>query len=167
MDISADLAEIGRAPVAVVCAGPKSILDVPRTLEVLETMGVPIVGWGTDEVPGFFARTSGLRAPARVDGAEEAASLVRRQLALELGGVLFCVPLPEEAALPRSVADGAIAQAIRDSEEAGIHGPASTPWVLDRVAVITEGASVRANLALIENNASVAAELALALTSKT
>ncbi len=164
MDISADLAEIGRAPVAVVCAGPKSILDVPRTLEVLETLGVPVVGWGTDDVPGFFARSSGLRAPARVDGAAEAAALFGRQVALGLGGVLFCVPLPEEAALPRSVADAAIAQAIRESEVAGIHGPASTPWVLDRVAQITGGESIRANLALIEHNASVAAELAVALT---
>jgi pseudouridine-5'-phosphate glycosidase len=163
MDISADLAEIGRAPVAVVCAGPKSILDVPRTLEVLETLGVPVVGWGTDEVPGFFARTSGFHAPARVDDARAAAALVGRQLQLGLGGVLFCVSLPEDVALPRSVADAAIEQAIRESEFAGIHGPASTPWVLDRVAQITAGASVRANLALIENNASVAAELSVAL----
>ena len=163
MDISADLAEIGSAPVAVVCAGPKSILDVPRTLEVLETLGVPVVGWGTDEVPGFFARSSGLRAPARVDGAEEAAELFRRQLAFGLGGVLFCVPLPEDEALSRSVADAAIEQAIRESEAAGIHGPSSTPWVLDRVAQITGGASVRANLALIEHNAEVAAQLAVAL----
>jgi pseudouridine-5'-phosphate glycosidase len=165
LDISADLAEIGRAPVAMVCAGPKSILDVPRTLEVLETLGVPVVGWGTDEVPGFFARSSGLRAPARVDGAADAAELVRRQLALGLGGVLFCVPLPEDEALPRSVADAAISQAIAESEAAGIHGPASTPWVLDRVAQITGGASVRANLALIEHNASVAAQLAVALAA--
>ena len=134
MDISADLAEIGRAPVAVVCAGPKSILDVPRTLEVLETLGVPVVGWGTDEVPGFFSPDEWAPAPARVDGAHAAAALVRRQLVLGLGGVLFCVPLPEDVALPRSVADAAIEQAIRESEAAGIHGPASTPWVLDRVA---------------------------------
>ena len=163
MDISADLAEIGRAHVAVVCAGPKAILDVPRTLEVLETLGVPVVGWGTDEVPGFFSRTSGLPAPSRVDGARAAAALVRRQLLLGLGGVLFCVPLPEDVALPRSVADAAIEQAVRESEAAGVHGPASTPWVLDRVATITGGASVRANLALIENNAAVAAELSVAL----
>jgi pseudouridine-5'-phosphate glycosidase len=163
MDISADLTEIGRAPVAVVCAGPKSILDVPRTLETLETLGVPVVGWGTDEVPGFFARTSGQRAPSRVDDAHGAAELIRRQIALGLGGLLLCVPLPEDAALPRDVADAAIAQAIRDAEQAGIHGPASTPWVLDRVAQLTRGASVRANLALIENNASVAAQVAVAL----
>jgi pseudouridine-5'-phosphate glycosidase len=163
MDISADLAEIGRAPVAVVCAGPKSILDVPRTLEVLETLGVPVVGWGTDEVPGFFARTSGLRAPSRVDDAAAAAALLRRQLELGLGGLLLCVPLPEEEALPRDVADAAIVQAIRESEQAGVHGPASTPWVLDRVAQLTGGASVRANLALIEHNAGVAGQLAVEL----
>jgi pseudouridine-5'-phosphate glycosidase len=163
LDVSADLAEIGRAPIGVVCAGPKSILDVPRTLEVLETLGVPVVGWGTDELPGFFARSSGLRLKARVDTAPEAAALLERQAALGLGGVLFCVPLPENAALPRDVAEAAIEQAVRDSEAAGIHGPASTPWVLARVATLTEGRSVRANLALIEHNASVAAAIATAL----
>jgi pseudouridylate synthase len=166
MDISADLREIGRAPVGVVCAGPKSILDVPRTLEVLETLGVPVVGWATDELPGFFARTSGLRVPARVDTPPEAAALLERQFALGLGGVLFCVPLPEAAALPRDVADAAIEQAIRDSVAAGIHGPASTPWVLSRVAEITDGRSILANLALIEHNAGVAAAIATALLAR-
>jgi pseudouridylate synthase len=165
LDVSADLAEIGRAPVAVICAGPKAILDVPRTLEALETLGVPVVGWGTDEVAGFFSRSSGLRAPARVDGVAEAAALVQRQAALGLGGVLFCVPLPEEAALPRSVADAAIERAIRESEEAAVRGPAATPWVLDRVAALTGGRSVTANLALIEHNAGVAAELAVAVAA--
>lgn len=166
LDVSADLAEIGRAPVCIVCAGPKSILDVPRTLEVLESLGVPVVGWGTDELPGFFARTSGLRVPARVDTAAEAAELLERQLALGLGGVLFCVPLPEDAALPRDEADAAIEQAVRDSVNAGIHGPASTPWVLSRVAEITNGHSVLANLALIEHNAGVAAAIAAALLAR-
>ena len=166
MDISADLAEISKAPVGVVCAGPKSILDVARTLEVLETLGVPVVGWRTDELPGFFARTSGLRAPARVDSAAEAAALMDRQLALGLGGVLFCVPLPEDAALPRDVADAAIEQAVLDSAAAGIHGPASTPWILNRVAEITNGRSILANLALIEHNAGIGAAIARALLAR-
>lgn len=166
LDISADLEELARTPVSVVCAGPKSILDVPRTLEVLETRGVPVVGWGTDEVPGFFARTSGHRAPSRVDSAAEAADQVRRQRALGLeGGILFCVPIPEAAAIPREEMDAVIARAVRDTEAAGIHGPGATPAVLSRVAELTGGRSVVANLALIEHDASVAASLAVALAS--
>lgn len=168
MDISADLAELARTPVSVVCAGPKSILDVPRTLEVLETGGVPVVGWGTDEVPGFFSRTSGHRAPSRIDTAAEAADLVRRHAALGLSsGLLFCVPIPEAAAIPRDEIDAAIAQAVADTETAGIHGPASTPAVLSRVAELTGGRSVVANLALIEHDAAVAASLAVALAAGT
>lgn len=166
LDISADLEELARTPVSVVCAGPKSILDVPRTLEVLETRGVPVVGWGTDEVPGFFARTSGHRAPSRVDSAAEAADLVRRQRALGLdGGTLFCVPIPEGAAIAREEMDAVIAQAVRETDAAGIHGPAATPAVLSRVAELTDGRSVVANLALIEHDASIAASLAVALAA--
>jgi pseudouridine-5'-phosphate glycosidase len=164
LDVSADLAELARTPVAVVCAGPKSILDVGRTLEVLESSGVPVVGWGTDEVPGFFTRTSGRPTSARVDGAREAAALLSRQWALGLGGVLFCVPLPEDEALPGAEAEAAIEAALRDADAVGIHGPASTPFVLGRVAELTAGRSVAANLALIEHNAGVAAEIALALS---
>ncbi|MFN8520592.1 MAG: pseudouridine-5'-phosphate glycosidase [Chloroflexota bacterium] len=165
LDISADLEELARTPVAVVCAGPKSILDVPRTLEVLETRGVPVVGWGTDEVPGFFARTSGHRAPSRTDTPAEAADLVRRQQALGLGGgVLFCVPIPEAAAIAQDEMEAVIARAVRETEEAGIHGPASTPAVLSRVAALTGGRSVVANLALIEHDAATAASLAVALS---
>ena len=164
LDVSADLAELARTPVAVVCAGPKSILDVGRTLEVLESSGVPVVGWGTDEVPGFFTRSSGWPTSGRVDSAEEAAALLSRQWALGLGGVLFCVPLPEDEALPRAEAEAAIEAALRDADAAGIHGPASTPFVLRRVAEVTGGRSVAANLALIEHNAGVAAEIAVALS---
>jgi len=164
LDVSADLAELADTPVAVVCAGPKSILDVGRTLEVLESSGVPVVGWGTDEVPGFFTRSSGWPTSARVDSAEEAAALLSRQWALGLGGVLFCVPLPEDEALPRAEAEAAIEAALRDADAAGIHGPASTPFVLRRVAEVTGGRSVAANLALIEHNAGVAAEIAVALS---
>ena len=125
---------------------------------------MPVVGWGTDEVPGFFTRSSGWPTSARVDGAGEAAALLSRQWALGLGGVLFCVPLPEDEALPRDEAEAAIEAALRDAEAAGIHGPASTPFVLGRVAELTGGRSVAANLALIEHNASVAAEIAVALS---
>ena len=163
LDISADLSELGRTPVAVVCAGPKSILDVGRTLEVLETAGVPVLGWGTDELPGFFSRTSGWRVPARVDSAEEAAELLRRHWALGLAGALLCVPLPEDVALPRAEAEAAITAAIREADAAGIRGPASTPFVLSRVAELTGGRSVEANLALIRQNAGVATALATAL----
>ena len=145
---------------------PKSILDVARTLEVLETRGVPVVGWGTDELPGFYSRTSGHRAPIRVDDAAEAASLIRRHAALGLGsGILFCVPLPEDAAIPQDEMETVIAAAVRDVEAQGIHGPASTPAVLSRVAELTGGRSVTANLALIEHDASVAASLAVALAT--
>lgn len=166
LDISADLEELAQTPVSVVCAGPKSILDVPRTLEVLETRGVPVVGWGTDDVPGFFAQTSGHRAPSRVDSPGEAAALVRRQQALGLGGgILFCVPIPEAAAIPRDEIDALIARAIEETEAAGVHGPAATPAVLSRVAALSSGRSVVANLALIEHDASVAASLAVALAA--
>ncbi len=164
LDISADLDELARTPVAVVCAGPKSILDVGRTLEVLETRGVPVVGWGMDELAGFFSRTSGYRVPLRVDDAGQAAALIERHAALGLGsGVLFCVPLPEAAAIPQDEIETAIAAAVRDVEARGIHGPASTPAVLSRVAEVTEGRSVAANLALIEHDAGIAASIAVAL----
>jgi pseudouridine-5'-phosphate glycosidase len=164
LDISADLEELARTPVAVVCAGPKSILDVPRTLEVLETRGVAVVSWGTDEVPGFFSRESGHRAPCRVDDAAGAAQLVRRQQALGLeGGLLFCVPIPESAAIPRREMEAVIDRAVRETEAEGIHGPAATPAVLSRIALLTQGRSVIANMALIEHDAEVAASLAVAL----
>jgi len=164
LDISADLDALARTPVAVVCAGPKSILDVGRTLEVLETRGVPVVGWGTHELPGFYSRTSGHRAPLRVDDAGEGAALMQRHAALGLGsGILFCVPLPESAAIPQAEIERVIAAAVADVEAQGIHGPASTPAVLSRVAELTNGRSVVANLALIEHDAAVAASLAVAL----
>jgi len=165
LDISADLDELARTPVAVVCAGPKSILDVGRTLEVLETRGVPVVGWATDDVPGFYSRTSGHPAPLRVDDAAAAAALMMRHATLGLtSGILFCVPLPEAAAIPQAEMETVIADAVRDVEAQGIHGPASTPAVLARVAALTGGRSVIANLALIEHNAAIAAKLAVALT---
>lgn len=163
-DISSDLEELARTPMAVVCAGPKSILDVAATLEYLETRGVPVVAIGQDELPGFFARSAGFRAPGSVPDVRAAADLVAIHLALGLqAGIVVCAPVPAEAALPGAVARDAVERAIRDADVAGIGGPALTPWLLARIATLTEGASIRANTALIVNDARVAGELAARL----
>jgi pseudouridine-5'-phosphate glycosidase len=164
MDISADLGELGRTPVTVVCAGPKSILDVGRTLEALETRGVPVVAFGSDEVAGFYSRSSGHPAPLRVDTPGEAAALIITQRALGLdGGVLVTQPLPEAVALPAQEVAAAVEQAEADALAAGVHGPASTPFVLSRVAEITGGRSVSANLEIIRRDALLAGRIAVAL----
>jgi pseudouridine-5'-phosphate glycosidase len=163
LDISSDLEELGRTPMAVVCAGPKAILDVPATLEYLETRGVPVVTIGQDELPGFYARSSGLRSPQSVATVAQAATIVGLQLELGLGGALVCVPAPESEALPDDVARDAVERAVREAGAAGIHGPATTPWLLARIAELTDGASVRANTALIVNDARVAGALATQL----
>jgi pseudouridine-5'-phosphate glycosidase len=168
LDISSDLEELARTPVAVVCAGPKAILDLPLTLEYLETRGVPVVAVGQEEMPGFYSRESGVRAPASVDSIQSAARLVRTHLELDLGsGVLVCVPVPEADALPLETTREAVARAVEDAENEGVDGPDLTPWLLARVAALTQGASVRANTALIENDARVAAELAVELATGT
>ncbi len=160
-DISSDLEELARTPLAVVCAGPKSILDVAATLEYLETRGVPVVAIGQDDVPGFFARSSGIPAPASVPDVGAAAGLVAVHLGLGMGaGIVIGVPVPAEAALPEFIAREAVERAIVDAERAGIVGPALTPWLLARIATLTDGESVRANTALIVNDARVAGELA-------
>ena len=165
MDISADLDELARTPVLVVCAGPKSVLDIDLTLEYLETRGVPVLGWQTRALAGFYARDSGRTLEGSVADAADAARVATLHWSLALSsGLLICVPLPAEAALSREEAETAIAQAIADSEAAGIHGPAATPFVLARVAALTAGRSVAANLALIENNARVAASIAVELS---
>jgi pseudouridine-5'-phosphate glycosidase len=163
-DVSADLEELARTPVAVVCAGPKAILDVPHTLEYLETRGVPVLAVGQDEVPGFYSRQSGVPAPASVASVAEAAAVVRSHLGLRLGsGILVCTPVPDAAALPLDVARAAIERAIADADAAGVAGPALTPWLLARISTLTDGRSVRANTALIEHDAEVAGALAAAL----
>jgi pseudouridine-5'-phosphate glycosidase len=160
-DISSDLEELGRTAMAVVCAGPKAILDVPATLEYLETRGVPVIAVGQPDVPGFFARSSGLPAPSSAPDIAGAAIVVATHLELGLGSaILVCVPVPEADALPRDLARQAVEGAIADAASAGIGGPALTPWLLARIAVLTDGASVRANTALILNDARVAGELA-------
>ncbi len=164
LDISSDLEELARTPVAVVCAGPKAILDVPATLEYLETRGVPVVVVGSGEIPGFWSRESGVPAPASVDGVDAAARLVAAHIGLGLGsGLLLCLPVPAADAYPLAEARAAVELAIADAEAAAVEGPALTPWLLARVAEITAGASVRANVALIVNNARFAGELAVAL----
>ena len=160
-DISSDLEELGRTPMAVVCAGPKAILDVPATLEYLETRGVPVVAVGQADLPGFYARSAGIAAPSSVPDVSAAAELVATHLGLGLGGsILLCVPVPASAALPGEATRDAVERAIRDAEAAGVGGPALTPWLLAKVAELTDGASLRANTALIVNDARVAGELA-------
>ena len=164
LDISSDLEELARTPMAVVCAGPKAILDVPATLEYLETRGVPVVAVGQDELPGFYARTLGVPAPSSVPDVAAAARLVETHLGLGSGGaILICVPIPPSDALPADIATEAIERSIDEAEAAAIAGPALTPWLLARIGELTDGASIRANTALIVNNAGVAGELAVLL----
>ena len=166
-DISADLQELGRTPVAVVCAGAKSLLDLPLTLEQLETRGVPVIGYGTDELPAFYSRSSGLPVDVRADTPEEVAAIVRARRALGLqGGELVTVPVPEDDELPRAEAEAAIAQATRLADQAGVTGAAVTPFVLAQIATLTNGRSKRANIALLLNNAKVAARIAQALCDR-
>jgi pseudouridine-5'-phosphate glycosidase len=165
-DVSADLPELGRTAVAVVCAGAKAILDLPATLEWLETAGVPVIGYGTDEFPAFYSRSSGLPLAdgARADSPAEAAALIRSKWALGLeGGVLIANPIPAEAAIPNAEIDAVIARALGEAAAQGVKGKAVTPFLLARVAEISHGASMRANLALLENNARLAAEIAAVL----
>jgi pseudouridine-5'-phosphate glycosidase len=163
-DISSDLEELGRTPVAVVCAGPKAILDVAATLEYLETRGVPVISVGQPELPGFYARSAGMAAPSSVADVAAAAEIVATQFELGLGGgILVCVPVPAGEALPDDVARAVVDRAVAEAAEAGIGGPELTPWLLARIGVLTDGASVRANTALIVNDARVAGELAVIL----
>ena len=164
LDVSSDLEELARTPVAVVCAGPKAILDLPLTLEYLETRGVPVVAIGTAEMPGFYSRESGVPAPASAPDVAEAARIVRTHLGLGLGsGILVCVPVPVERGLPLADARAAIERAIADAEAADVRGPELTPWLLARIAELTDGASIRANTSLIVNDARVGGRLAVEL----
>lgn len=163
-DVSADLIELGRTPVTVVCSGAKAILDLPLTLEVLETQGVPVLGCGTDTLPAFYCLSSGLPVDVRVESPEDVAAIVRARRALGLTqATLVTVPVPAEEALPGEEAEAAIEEAIRQADAAGIAGKDVTPFVLARVVELTAGRSQRANVALLVNNARVAAGIARAL----
>jgi pseudouridine-5'-phosphate glycosidase len=163
-DVSADLLELGRTPVAVVCSGAKSILDLPLTLEVLETNGVPIIGYKTSTLPAFYTRDSGLPIDVQVNNASEAASIIRAAHQLKAQhGILITVPVPTDKALPNEIAEKAIQQATEEAEAQGIHGKEVTPFVLGRVVELTAGQSMIANQALLINNARVAAEIATQL----
>jgi pseudouridine-5'-phosphate glycosidase len=161
-DISADLLELARTPVAVVCAGVKSILDIRLTLEVLETHGVPVVGYGTDRLPAFFARDSGFGVDARLDTPAQIARALQAQWAMGLrGGMVIANPVPEAHALPRAVIDAAIETALANAAAQGVTGKAVTPFLLARVNALTGGNSLAANIALILNNARLAAAMAV------
>ncbi|HEX9906121.1 MAG TPA: pseudouridine-5'-phosphate glycosidase [Propylenella sp.] len=164
-DVSADLSELAATPVAVVCAGCKSILDIPRTLELLETLGVPVLGYGTDEFPAFFARSSGHRLDHRADTPGEVAEVIRLHRQLQLpSGVLVANPIPEADALPAAEIEARIAAACREAEAAGISQKALTPYLLDRIGALTGGRSLAANIALVKNNAALAARVAVELS---
>ncbi len=164
MDISADLEELGNTPVMVVCAGAKSILDLGLTLEYLETKGVPVIGYGTDELPAFYTRRSGFGVDYRVDSPEELAAMFKAQQELGMkGGMLVTNPIPEQYAMDKEVIDAAIEQAIAESREKGIHGKETTPFLLARVVELTGGDSLESNIKLVLNNAAVAAKTAAEL----
>jgi pseudouridine-5'-phosphate glycosidase len=163
-DISADLEELSRTPVAVVCAGAKSILDIAKTLETLETNGVPVLGYQTEDFPAFWARQSGHKVDHKVDSAKQAAKVIALQFELGLGGVLVANPIPESHAMDPVAIEGRIAEAIRDAEAQGVSRKELTPYLLKRIFELTEGKSLVANIALVENNSAVAADIAVAMS---
>ena len=167
LDISADLDELGRTAVTVVCAGAKALLDLPRTLEYLETRGVPVVGYRTDRFPAFWSRDSGLPAPLRLDTPDEIAALVASKTLLGLGGgVLVANPVPEADEIPAGEMGHLIDRAVADAGAKGVSGKGVTPFILSRMLELTEGRSLATNVALIRNNAALAAEIAVALARR-
>lgn len=166
-DISADLEELAQTPVMVVCAGAKSILDLGLTLEYLETKGVPVIGFGTEELPAFYTRHSGFKVDYRIDTPEELAAAFKAKIDCGLkGGMLVTNPIPEEFSMPKEVIDKAIDQALREMDEAGIHGKQCTPFLLAKVKDLTGGESLASNIQLVLNNARLAAKTAKALCEK-
>jgi len=165
-DISADLLTLATTPIVVVCAGAKAILDLPRTLEYLETQGVPVIGYGTDEFPAFYSRRSGLGVDASVESPAEVAAMVQARTALGLSAsLLVCVPCPEADELPEEETEPVITQAVAEASAEGISGRDVTPFLLARLVEMTGGRSQRANEALLVNNARVAARIAKALST--
>ncbi|CAM0144548.1 unnamed protein product [Urochloa decumbens] len=166
MDISSDLTELGKTPVAVISAGVKSILDISRTLEYLETQGVTVAAYRTNEFPAFFTETSGCQAPCRVDSAEECAKIIYANRNLHLcSGILIAVPIPTHHAASGNIIESAIQKALKEAEEKRIIGNAITPFMLERVKELTGGSSLEANIALVKNNARLGAEVAVALSN--
>ena len=162
-DISADLEELARTPVAVVCAGAKALLDLPKTLEYLETRGVPVVGYQTDEFPAFWSRSSGLPVPLRMDSPREIARMLQLKWSLGLvGGAVIANPVQAADEIPASEMAAYIETAVADAAARGVSGKAVTPFILSRMLEITGGSSLRTNIALVQNNARLAAELAVA-----
>ena len=167
-DISADLEEFALSPVIVVCAGAKAILDLEKTFEVLETKGVPVVCYCADELPAFWSQKSGMKAPLRLDNGEDIAKFqVARQTLGIVGGMLICNPIPKDAEIPAQEMAFFISTALTAAEKAGVRGKAVTPWLLSKMLEITDGRSLAANIALVENNARLAAKIAIAAASKT
>ncbi len=164
-DISADLQELGRVPMVVVCAGAKAILDLPATLEVLETLGVPVIGFGTDDFPAFYSTSSGLPVNVRVDTPEEVAAIARAHWGMgQTSAVLVVNPPPADVALPREKMEEIIHQALQSAAAEGIHGAGVTPYMLAKVSELSGGQSMHTNLALLRNNARLAARIARAMT---
>lgn len=163
-DLSADLFALAQTPLVVVCSGAKAILDLPATLEWLEACGVPVIGYGTDEFPAFYSRSSGLPLAQRVDTPQEVAEIARARDELELStAVLVTVPVPDEYEVPTSLLEEALAKALEMAEGQGVRGAALTPFLLGRLNELTHGATLRANIALLKDNARVAAGVARAL----
>lgn len=164
MDISADLEELASTPVMVVCAGAKSILDLGLTLEYLETKGVPVIGYGTDELPAFYTRQSGFGVDYRADSPEQLAGMFKAQKELGMkGGMLVTNPIPEQYAMDKAVIDKAIEQALAECKAQGVHGKETTPFLLARVVELTGGDSLESNIQLVLNNAAVASKTAAEL----
>ena len=167
-DISADLMELAQTPVTVVAAGAKAILDIPKTLEVLETQGVPVIAYGQDDMPAFWSRSAGLAAPLRLDSAADIAAAHAKRARLGLpGGQLVANPIPAEAEIDRATLAPIIARATADADAHGITGKGVTPYLLQRIFELTDGRSLEANIALVRNNARLAAEIATELSSQT
>lgn len=165
MDISCDLQELAKTDVTVVCAGAKAILDLPLTLEYLETMGVPVLGYQTEELPAFYSQTSGLKVDYQVDSPEEIAQIIYEKRSNHLGGgILITNPIPKEYNIEHKIIDAAIAKALADMKKEGIKGKECTPFLLKRVVEITGGFSLQANIALVLNNARLGAQIAKELT---
>jgi len=160
-DVSADLHQLAHTPLVVVCAGAKAILDLPATIEMLETLNVPVIGYQTDEFPAFYSKTSGLPVSARADSPEEITTIARAHWELGFKSAILVVnPPPEDAAVPPEAVNDSIEQALREAQAQGIHGQAVTPFLLRRVSELTGGASLQANLALLLNNARLGAQIA-------